>query len=99
MSGLAPSDAASSATSDTPLEFILHVLCPSLPPPNRFTFRDLTASHTLADLKARISQILPNRPSPELQRLIYCGKPLLDDSVSLQRVLGPVNVRSTPLAS
>ncbi|GES62306.1 conserved fungal protein [Aspergillus terreus] len=91
MSNLAPSDVASSATSDTSLEFILHVLCPSLPPPNRFTFRDLTASHTLADLKARISQILPNRPSPELQRLIYCGKPLLDDSVSLQRVLGPVN--------
>ncbi|KAL5362892.1 hypothetical protein BJX96DRAFT_177580 [Aspergillus floccosus] len=91
MSGLAPSDTASSATSDTSLEFILHVLCPSLPPPNRFTFRDLTASNTLADLKTRICQIVPNRPSPELQRLIYCGKPLLDDSVSLQRILGPVN--------
>lgn len=71
--------------------FVLHVLCPSLPPPNRYTFNDLVPSTTIAGLKARISQSIPNRPSPETQRLIYRGKPISNDEATLQRVLEPAN--------
>ncbi|PLB48879.1 hypothetical protein P170DRAFT_407617 [Aspergillus steynii IBT 23096] len=67
--------------------FVLHVLCPSLPPPNRFTFNDLTPPTTVAGLKARISQSLPGQPSSEIQRLIYRGKPLTSDSILLENVL------------
>ncbi|KAE8377840.1 hypothetical protein BDV26DRAFT_281567 [Aspergillus bertholletiae] len=88
-----PSDKSlsdSSPASGAP-EFILHVLCPSLPPPNRFTFNDLVPSITIAGLKARISQSIPNRPSPETQRLIYRGKPISNDDLPLQKVLEPAN--------
>ncbi|GMG49127.1 unnamed protein product [Aspergillus oryzae var. brunneus] len=96
-SSSAPSDNSlsnSNATSGTQA-FILHVLCPSLPPPNRFTFNDLVPSITIAGLKARISQSIPNRPPPETQRLIYRGKPISDDDWTLQKVLEPTNVSVT----
>ncbi|KAE8142611.1 hypothetical protein BDV38DRAFT_127472 [Aspergillus pseudotamarii] len=92
-SSCAPSDNSlsnSNATSGTQA-FILHVLCPSLPPPNRFTFNDLAPSIRIAGLKARISQSIPNRPPPETQRLIYRGKPISNDDWTLQKVLEPVN--------
>ncbi|KAK6823924.1 hypothetical protein RU639_006439 [Aspergillus parasiticus] len=92
-SSSAPSDNSlsnSNATSGTQA-FILHVLCPSLPPPNRFTFNDLVPSITIAGLKARISQSIPNRPPPETQRLIYRGKPISNDDWTLQKVLEPTN--------
>ncbi|RAK95404.1 uncharacterized protein BO80DRAFT_264810 [Aspergillus ibericus CBS 121593] len=69
----------------------LHVLCPSLPPPNRFTLNDLSPSITIAALKARIAQTIPSEPSPESQRLIYRGKPLTNDAVALRDVLEPSN--------
>ncbi|KAA8651503.1 uncharacterized protein ATNIH1004_000391 [Aspergillus tanneri] len=74
-------------STKSPQGFVLHVLCPSLPPPNRFTFKDLTPSTTVAGLKTHISQFVPNHPAPETQRLIYRGKPLANDGVSLQSVL------------
>ena len=70
----------------------LHVLCPSLPPPNRFTLYDLSLSITISALKARIAQTIPSEPSPETQRLIYRGKPLTNDAVALSDVLEPSNV-------
>ncbi|OOF95516.1 hypothetical protein ASPCADRAFT_207993 [Aspergillus carbonarius ITEM 5010] len=69
----------------------LHVLCPSLPPPNRFTLYDLSPSITISALKARIAQTIPSEPSPETQRLIYRGKPLTNDAVALSDVLEPSN--------
>ncbi|KNG84779.1 hypothetical protein ANOM_006835 [Aspergillus nomiae NRRL 13137] len=92
-SSSAPSDNSmsnSNATSGTQ-GFTLHVLCPSLPPPNRFTFNDLVPSITIAGLKARISQSIPSRPSPETQRLIYRGKPISNDDWTLQKVLEPAD--------
>ncbi|KAL5338499.1 hypothetical protein BJX70DRAFT_366647 [Aspergillus crustosus] len=63
---------------------ILHVLCPSLPPPNRFTLKDLSLSITVGGLKARLSQTLPSHPSPNNQRLLYLGKLLTNDNMTLQ---------------
>ncbi|KAL4913494.1 hypothetical protein BDW62DRAFT_192316 [Aspergillus aurantiobrunneus] len=74
-----------------PRGFILHVLCPSLPPPNRFTFNELPLSITVADLKARISQSIPSHPTPNSQRLLYLGKLLSDDNLTLQSLFGPLN--------
>ncbi|RAK78394.1 uncharacterized protein BO72DRAFT_526799 [Aspergillus fijiensis CBS 313.89] len=80
-----------SASSDSPESFTLHVLCPSLPPPNRYTIQDVSPSTTVADLKARLAGAIPSRPSPDSQRLIYRGKPLLNDAAALRDVLEPPN--------
>ncbi|OJK04517.1 hypothetical protein ASPACDRAFT_38076 [Aspergillus aculeatus ATCC 16872] len=80
-----------SASSDSPESFTLHVLCPSLPPPNRYTIQDVSPSTTVADLKARLAGAIPSQPSPDSQRLIYRGKPLLNDAAALRDVLEPPN--------
>ena len=70
----------------------LHLLCPSLPPPSRFTLNDLPRSTTVAGLKIRISQSVQSQPSPENQRLIYRGKPIVNPHESLQTILEPPGV-------
>ncbi|KAL4941382.1 hypothetical protein BDV06DRAFT_4823 [Aspergillus oleicola] len=71
--------------------FTLHVLCPSLPPPNRFTFDDLPLSDTVADLKSRISRSIPSHPTPNSQKLLYLGKILSQDDVTLRSLFEPLN--------
>lgn len=83
------------AQGNTPTEsnnITLNVLSPSIPAPGRFTLHDQPLSDTVAQIKARITQALPGRPSPAQQRLIYRGKPLVDDSASLASILGPIDV-------
>lgn len=70
----------------------LHVLCPTLPWPNRFTLDKVTLSTTIAALKSRISESIPSRPPATSQRLIYCGKPITNDDLTLRSVLEPVEV-------
>ncbi|PYH69592.1 uncharacterized protein BO88DRAFT_487710 [Aspergillus vadensis CBS 113365] len=79
------------ALAESPQSIALHVLCPSLPPPNRFTLHDISPSITISSLKARIAQTIPSEPSPETQRLIYRGKPLTNDAVALNDVLESSN--------
>lgn len=71
---------------------VLHILCPSFPPPSRFTINNVPLSTTVAALKARISDSISSRPSPESQRLIYRGKPLSDNNAILRDILEPVDV-------
>ncbi|OJJ45696.1 hypothetical protein ASPZODRAFT_143583 [Penicilliopsis zonata CBS 506.65] len=87
-----PSDERpTSATTENAIRSIaLHILCPSLPPPNRFTFKDLHLSTTVAELKARISETLPSQPPAENQRLIYRGKSLSNNVITLQEILSPI---------
>ncbi|KAL2833941.1 hypothetical protein BJY01DRAFT_90024 [Aspergillus pseudoustus] len=75
----------------SPRSLVLHVLCPSIPAPNRFTFDNLSLNTTVADLKARLSRSIQSQPSADSQRLFYLGKPLLDDAVTLQSLFGPLN--------
>lgn len=42
---------------------------------------------SVGQLKQRIRENLPQHPSPELQRLIYHGRPLLDSNIPLRQVL------------
>jgi hypothetical protein len=76
----------------SPRSLIVHVLCPSVPAPNRFTFDNLSLNTTVADLKARLSRSIPSQPAVDSQRLFYLGKPLLDDCATLQSLFGPLNV-------
>ncbi|KAL2822325.1 hypothetical protein BDW59DRAFT_102756 [Aspergillus cavernicola] len=82
-----------SGTEDgsSPGSLVLHVLCPSLPSPNRFTFNDLPLSATIADLKIHLSTSIPSRPSSGSQRLFYLGKLLSDDNVTLQSLFEPLD--------
>ena len=75
-----------------PRKIVLHVLCPTLASPNRFTFHDFTLSSTVASLKTRLSESIPSQPTPAIQKLIYCGKPISNDGLTLQSVLEPVEV-------
>jgi hypothetical protein len=87
------SDQPSAPLEAVPRSITLHVLCPSLP--NRFTFDDLPLSTTVAGLKARLTESIPSRPAPSNQRLIWRGRALLDDAMTLESVLGPTDVCST----
>ncbi|KAJ5091266.1 hypothetical protein NUU61_006136 [Penicillium alfredii] len=83
-------DAPAAMDANESLRMItLHVLCPSLPSPNRFTFRDLSLSATIGQLKDKIAQSIPGRPTPENQRLIYSGRRLPNDDATLQEVFEP----------
>lgn len=75
-------------------KIVLHVLSPSLDAPNRITFEELPVALTVAELKARITQAMPTKPHASQQRLIYRGKPLLNDSMVLQQILDPPDVSS-----
>lgn len=75
-----------------PANIALHMLCPSLPPPSRFTLSDLPRSTTVAGLKIRISESVQSQPSPESQRLIYRGKPIVNSHESLETILEPPGV-------
>ncbi|GFF89223.1 hypothetical protein IFM60648_08655 [Aspergillus lentulus] len=83
------SDQPSAPLETVPPSITLHVLCPSLP--NRFTFDDLPLSTTVAGLKARLTESIPSRPAPSTQRLIWRGRALLDDAMTLESVLGPTD--------
>ncbi|KAL1963586.1 hypothetical protein VTN77DRAFT_8031 [Rasamsonia byssochlamydoides] len=80
-----PADEAPQA----PRTIILHILSPSFENPNRLTFDNLPLTTTVGALKERITESIPSRPSAAQQRLIYRGKPLLNDSVMLQNILEP----------
>ena len=73
--------------------FILHVLSPSADFPNKITFPDVPTSGTVGQLKLRIWKAVDSGPSPDLQRLIYRGKPLAQDTALLKDVITQETVR------
>lgn len=73
--------------------FMLHVLSPSADFPNKITFPDVPISATVGELKKRIWKAVDSGPSPELQRLIYRGRPLAQDTTLLKDVVTQETVR------
>ena len=72
----------------------LHVLSPALEVNGgRITFPAISLDTTITQLKSRIRNSVATAPSPERQRLIYRGRPLLDGSLSLKTVFQsePIN--------
>lgn len=88
-----PPQTAGGTGAENSLGFTLHVLCPSLPPPGRFSFNNLAASTSIAELKRLIQAKIPGNPVPESQRLIYSGRPVVDIGLTLQSILEPEEVR------
>ena len=95
MASKSPAEGASAAPTgsltDTKLS-ILHILSPSPDVPQRLTFNDIPLATSIADLKQRISQSLPTQPPANQQRLIYRGRPLLNDCTVLEDILDPSDV-------
>lgn len=73
---------------------ILNVLSPSTEEiPHKLTFSEIPVTTTVRALKERIQNAVPARPSLQRQRLIYQGKVLAADEVSLKDVFGREAVR------
>ncbi|KAL6879739.1 hypothetical protein HDV57DRAFT_497984 [Trichoderma longibrachiatum] len=84
---------ADPALSDQPV-VNLQVVSPSVGVSRPLLFPGLPAATTIKQLKERIRQSLPLRPSDEHQRLIYRGRALVRDADSLQDVFGAEEIRS-----
>ena len=65
----------------------LNILSPSNEVPDKLTFNECLVSTTIAELKLKICNAVDTRPAPERQRLIYRGKPLIQDSATLKDIL------------
>lgn len=78
---------------------VLHVLSPSVEVPNKITFPALPITMTIGELKHEISDKVASRPRPERQRLIYRGKALVQESLTLRDVFSQDSVRLIPLGS
>lgn len=90
--------AAASGEGDKSLRAVtIHILCPSLPAPGRFTLNDVPLETTVGGLRARITQTLPSQPAPSTQRLIYRGRPLTNNSQTMSEILGSTEVSFQPL--
>lgn len=77
---------SSHPTEPSPQKVLLHVLSPSTEVPNKLTFPDILASTTIRELKSKIQDAVPSRPDPARQRLIYWGKPITQEQLSLKDV-------------
>jgi hypothetical protein len=80
-------EGADPASSDQPV-INLQVVSPSVGVNRPLLFPGLPAATTIKQLKEKIRQNLPLRPSDESQRLIYRGRALLRDTDSLLDVIG-----------
>ncbi|KAK2742634.1 hypothetical protein FQN55_007753 [Onygenales sp. PD_40] len=85
--------AGSNAADSNSQTVVLHILSPSLETPGRITLDDLPLTTKISELKTRLSQALPNNPRPDMQRLIYRGKPLSDNEEQLDRIIEPADGR------
>ncbi|PNP51490.1 hypothetical protein THARTR1_07930 [Trichoderma harzianum] len=84
---------ADPASSDQPV-VNLQVVSPSVGVNRPLLFPGLAAATTIKQLKEKIRQTLPLRPSDENQRLIYRGRALLRETDSLLDVFGADALRS-----
>lgn len=72
---------------------VLHVLSPSVEVPNKITFPVLPIAMTIGELKYEICDKVASRPRPERQRLIYRGKALVQENLTLREVFSQDTVR------
>lgn len=75
----------------------LVVLSPSVGVPQPLRLPELPTSTTIKQLKEKIRDTLPTRPTEENQRLIHRGRALVRDAESLLEIFGAeaVSQRST----
>lgn len=76
-----------SLTPSVAQKITLNILSPSNEVAGKLTFNDCPTSTTIAELKSRICNTVGTRPAPERQRLIYRGRPLIQNSATLMDIL------------
>ncbi|PGH02820.1 hypothetical protein GX51_04432 [Blastomyces parvus] len=86
-------DGLSSASGSDAQTIVLHILSPSPEAPNRVTLDNLPLALRILDVKTRLSEALPNHPLPDVQKLIYRGKPLLNNEEQLSNIVAPADGR------
>lgn len=87
MDGALPEGSASTPKEVSTIS--LRILSPSFESNQRLSFEKLPLSTTVGEVKNLIEPLAPNHPTPEQQRLIYRGRPLLNNSATLESVLEP----------
>lgn len=89
-----------SAASDTPTReeeqpetcsFTLQIVSPNSGP---LSFPRLPATTTVKELKAKIREALPSKPSDEHQRLIYRGRMVARETDTMMDIFGREAVRN-----
>jgi hypothetical protein len=81
-----------SSSSESPLKVNLQIVSPSFGV-GTLAFPDIPAATTIQQLKEKIRDAIPVRPSNELQRLIHRGRMLARENDTLQDVFGVEAVR------
>jgi hypothetical protein len=74
---------------EAPVSVSLRVLSPSFESNEKISLDNLPLSTTVHDVKTHLTPLVPSRPAPEQQRLIYRGKPLLNPNATLEGCLEP----------
>ncbi|MCJ1427815.1 hypothetical protein MMC29_005721 [Sticta canariensis] len=90
--GGSSAQASSKSPISKPRTILLHVLSPSVEVPNKLTFADVPISTTVGELKTKICDAVPTRPSPDRQRLIYGGKALVQETALLKDIFSPEQI-------
>jgi hypothetical protein len=70
----------------------LHILSPSTEISSPLVFSGLPTHTTVSSLKDRIRDVLPTKPAPERQRLIYRGRMLGNGDEILRNIFGQEDV-------
>ncbi|KAI5286353.1 hypothetical protein KEM54_006854 [Ascosphaera aggregata] len=68
-------------------EVNVNIVSPSAGVPDNFVLKNVKLTETVLGLKQRLNNELESHPTPSDQRLIYRGKPLLNDSDTLKTIL------------
>jgi len=89
-------DATTRDTSlSEPITFTLVIVSPSVGVSAPLSFPNLDAGTTVKELKAKIRESLPAKPSDERQRLIHRGRMLAKESETMLTIFGAETVSET----
>ena len=91
-------DSADQELSDGSSEsrpLLVHVVSPSSEVPERLTFSSLPLNTTIAEMKMKIKEAVATKPAPERQRLIYRGRALVQQDLTLAALFGSEAVSNT----
>ncbi|KAI0006918.1 hypothetical protein F4779DRAFT_594241 [Xylariaceae sp. FL0662B] len=89
-----PAESTASQAGHDSTVFTLQVISPSLGVPQPLALHELPANLTVRQLKERIRNVIPTRPTEQAQRLIHRGRLLARDTETLQQVFGEEALRS-----
>ena len=78
--------------SDGKSHITLHILSPSPEVPDKLSLDNISISLTVGELRRQITDLTPGKLPPERQRLIYQGRALQNDTLTLKDVFTQATV-------